>query len=177
MSLESIYYIGQTIAVIAILGSLIAVMLQMRQANRLAREAAQHAQVEDLQSISKAIFETPRLASIWGRGLHDLDSLDAEERIRFIALQTYTLRVYEGVHLRHLRGEIEEDVWKAHVRQMGSAQSSPGFQAVWEIRRDMYSPAFQAFFAQNAVASASGEDPYGRKIGAASASEENRDAS
>ena len=37
MSLESIYYIGQTIAVIAILGSLIAIWIQQMQTNRIAR--------------------------------------------------------------------------------------------------------------------------------------------
>lgn len=36
MTLENIYYVGQTIAVFAILGTLIMLMVQMRQANRLA---------------------------------------------------------------------------------------------------------------------------------------------
>ena len=90
MTLESIYYIGQTISVVAIFASLGILILQNRQsqkqmeeANRLARGAAQQAQVESLQSIQKALFETPGLAGIWGRGSMDLASLDKEERIRF----------------------------------------------------------------------------------------------
>lgn len=37
MTLENIYYVGQTIAVLAILASLGAIWFQMRQANRLAK--------------------------------------------------------------------------------------------------------------------------------------------
>ncbi len=40
MSLESIYYLGQTIAVMAILGFLAGILFQMRQTNRLARARA-----------------------------------------------------------------------------------------------------------------------------------------
>jgi len=46
MTLESIYYIGQTIAVLAILISLIFVGIQMRDGNRLAR-AQMHQQISD----------------------------------------------------------------------------------------------------------------------------------
>ena len=49
MPLENIYYIGQTIAVIAILGSLFVLIFQVRQANMLTRVAAVREQIDGLK--------------------------------------------------------------------------------------------------------------------------------
>ena len=155
MTLESIYYIGQTISVVAIFASLGILILQNRQsqkqmeeANRLARGAAQQAQVESLQSIQKALFETPGLAGIWGRGMIDLASLDNEERIRFGSFLEYVLRNWEALFLRYMRGELDEELWAAHLQQAASAMKRPGIYAAWEQRKPTFSEAFGEFCEQ-----------------------------
>lgn len=155
MTLESIYYIGQTISVVAIFASLGILILQNRQsqkqmeeANRLARGAAQQAQVESLQSIQKALFETPGLAGIWGRGSMDLTSLDSEERIRFGSFLEYVLRNWEALFLRYMRGELDEELWAAHLQQAASAMKRPGIYAAWEQRKLTFSEAFGEFCEQ-----------------------------
>jgi hypothetical protein len=155
MTLESIYYIGQTIAVVAIFASLGILILQNRQsqkqmeeANRLARGAAQQAQVESLQSVQKALFETPGLAGIWGRGSMDLASLDKEELIRFVSYLEYVLRIWEALFLRYRRGELDEQLWTAHLRQAASAMNRPGVYAAWELRKPSFSDAYCEFVEQ-----------------------------
>ena len=56
MTLEEIYYVGQTIAVIAIVGSLFALIAQNHAAQKLVRDAAVRNQVEGLQSISRLFW-------------------------------------------------------------------------------------------------------------------------
>ena len=47
MTLEDINYIAQSVGVVAILGTFVAVLMQMRQTNRLLRNQAKRAQIEE----------------------------------------------------------------------------------------------------------------------------------
>lgn len=84
MTLESIYYIGQTIAVVAILGSLIAIFLQQRQANKISR-------IENSQSLSAAyanslrdIMNNAELAAIFRKVMFEDAPLDRVEATRIL---------------------------------------------------------------------------------------------
>jgi hypothetical protein len=162
MTLEELYYFSQIVAVIAIFGSLVILIVQMRAANQLAREAANNTQIAGLQEISKSVFEIPGLADIWERGTRDLAALESEERVRFVAYTSYTLRIWEGLHLQRLRGRITDDLWTSHTRLFASVQNLPGFNEAWEIRRATFSTAFGKFYDQNKTAWTVGE-PYGRQ--------------
>lgn len=162
MTLEELAYISQIIGVVAVFGSLVILIVQIRAANQLAREAANNAQSAGLQEISRAIFEAPGMAGVWERGTRDLASLDDEERVRFIAFTTFSLRIWEGLHLQHLRGQVAEDLWNSHLRQLASIQKLPGFNDVWETRRATFSPLFQKLYDSNKNVSSIG-DPYGRQ--------------
>lgn len=85
MSLENIYYIGQTLAVVAILGSLIALLIQMRQGNRLVRaqltSEIQAAFSEDTQFI----IEDEAFADIYNRAFSSSGRLTNVEITRFTA--------------------------------------------------------------------------------------------
>jgi hypothetical protein len=163
MTLEEIYYIGQTIAVLLVLGSLVVLIVQVRTANKLAREAANHAQSEGLQAISRALFEAPGLAGVWERGTRDLASLSNEERVQFVAFTTYTTRIWEDLHLQYLRGQVADDLWNSHLRLLSSIQQLPGFNDAWEIRRATFSPTFQKLYDGNKNNWTNGE-AYGRQL-------------
>ena len=84
MSLESIYYLGQTIAVIAILGSLIAIFWQQRQANKIVR-------VQNSQGLSSAyanalrdVMNSADLAAIFRKVMFDDEELSPIEATRIL---------------------------------------------------------------------------------------------
>ena len=84
MSLEAIYYIGQTVAVVAILGSLIAIFLQQRQANKISR-------IENSQSLSavyadslRDIMNSAELAAIFRKVMFEDAPLDRVETTRIL---------------------------------------------------------------------------------------------
>ena len=58
MTLEDLNYIAQTVGVVAILGTFVAVLIQMRQTNRLLRNQAKRAQIEGIKAISEAAYQT-----------------------------------------------------------------------------------------------------------------------
>ena len=66
-TLEGINYIAQTVVVV-ILGTFVAVLIQMRQTNRLLRNQAKRAQIDRIKAISDAIYQPPGPADIIMRG-------------------------------------------------------------------------------------------------------------
>jgi hypothetical protein len=74
VTLESIYYIGQTIAVVVIIATLFAVLKQSRQANKIARAELTRAQLSDASNVIASIYTSPELVDI-------LLKVDGEKRL------------------------------------------------------------------------------------------------
>ena len=104
MTLDQIAIVSQIVAAVGVIGSLIFVGLQVRQSNRMMRDGAIRHHAERIQSISRALFDSSDLAGIWLKGGDDLDKLSPEERVRFINLYLYVLRVWEQLHLQKEMG-------------------------------------------------------------------------
>ena len=162
MTLEEIYYVGQTMAAIAIIGSLVALIAQNHASQKMVRYAAVRNQVEGLRDISRALFETPGLADVWVRGLGGLDQLSNEDRVKFTTFITYTLRIWEGLHAQFRHRQLGEEVWRGHIRQLRDVQNFDGPKKVWELRRHAFSEEFREFYESN-LAQGTAQDIYGLK--------------
>ncbi len=168
MTLEEINYVAQTIGVVAILGSLVAVLIQMRQTNRLLRNQARRDQIEGLKSISDAVYQTPGLADLIARATAGgLESLTEAERIQLLAFQTAAERTWEAMHSQYLAGQIDAALWQAHLEQARATwRLSPVVRAVWAARRSFFTAAYQVFHAAEIERDA-GDPLYARQAGAA----------
>ncbi|PHS22314.1 MAG: hypothetical protein COA84_12865, partial [Robiginitomaculum sp.] len=89
MTLESIYYIGQTVAVVAILASLVFVGMQVRQSNRAADQANDLARTEltlsvlnDVTDFSDRFIASTELASLRLKIMNDDKTLSDEEQVQ-----------------------------------------------------------------------------------------------
>jgi hypothetical protein len=142
---------SQAVAAVAVVASLIIIILQNHQANILAREEAMRRQIEGLQTLSRVLFETPGMADIWERGTSDFDSLPNQERIRFLSFVAYTCRIWEALHRQHLRGQLDDDLWRSHVQMLRDVQGLEGHKRAWALRKHVFSEAFQTFYEANAT--------------------------
>lgn len=149
MTLEDLSQWSQMVAAVAVIVSLIILIVQNYQAGRFARETALRQQVAGLENISRALYETPGLADIWARGNADFDQLTNEERVRYIAYLTYTLRIWEGLHVTFMRGQIDAAHWRPHTQMLRSVQDMAGPARVWELRKHAFSENFQSFYESN----------------------------
>jgi hypothetical protein len=80
MDLEQLYYLGELVGVVAIIGSLLFVGLQMQQNTLATRAASHHATTDNLNQVNLAIAQNPELAKVWSIGLDDRKSLNDQER-------------------------------------------------------------------------------------------------
>jgi hypothetical protein len=145
MSLNDVYLISQIIAAIALVASLLFVGLQVRQANRMMREAAIRNHAEKLQSVSRAMFEVPIMAPLLDKAIGGLDALTPVERMQFVNMISWVLRIFEELHRQYEAGEIDKAQWAANSRVWARTVKSPGPRAVYELRRDNHAPKFQAY--------------------------------
>jgi hypothetical protein len=151
MTLEQVAIVSQIVAALGVIGSLIFVGFQIRQSNQMMRDSAIRHHAERIQSVSKAMFEVPDLAGIWLKGGESLEALSPEERVRFINLYVYILRMWEQLHLQSQSGMMDRQMWEANVNILRDIHQLPGAAAAWQVRRHLFSHRFQTFY-ENFVA-------------------------
>ncbi len=148
MTLESIYYIGQTVAVIAILGSLFALLYQVREQRRDGLLTARHNLSVEYRKMMDPMHENQIVAQGWTKSLSvGLHGLTPEEFNIVGAFVQNVLRGFEEFLVQYQNGQIEENLWRAISKHLAEFISTKGFQDYWELREEIYSDAFRAFVA------------------------------
>jgi len=155
MTLETLYYISQIIAVLAILGSLIFVGIQIRQntaqaedANKLAR-AQMHQQIADgftqaMLLAAQAEDETvEKLFMKWNP-----DAASMAEMQKFSALMLGLWKHLENVFYQHKQGFVADAYWQSTCNYMALLLGREGSKQWWEERKAVFAPEFTSFVHQ-----------------------------
>ena len=103
MSLEEIYYIGQTVAVVAILASLVGIFVQQRQANRIAQ--VQNIKLFDVYGgAMRAIMENSELAEAFRKVMFDDVPITPVERTRILLYFSMMLTSHRDIWIAQKNG-------------------------------------------------------------------------
>ena len=157
MTLEEIYYIGQTIAAIAVVGSLFVVAFQLYQGNR---QSAVNMAFEIAAAADRSfdpIYQGDNM-SIWSRGLAaDPDMTEAEK----IAFDLFMARVmHNGTQIafsiKH-RLYQKRDALRFAFRLYHQIASTPGGKAWCDANGHMLSDEFVELLEAAAAADQSGD--------------------
>lgn len=135
--------IAEVVGAIGVMISLVFVGLQMQQANKLARNAAQQKQIESIRDISRLIIENPVIGDLLTR--KPGAELTPSERVFLFAFMSYGERMWEGLYEQYRQGLVDPEVWEAHRRQARAVQADPLNEAVWQVRKGWYSERYQKF--------------------------------
>lgn len=148
--------IADLIGAVGVMVSLVFVGVQMAQANKLARSAAQQRQIDAVARLSRQPLEAPGFADLYARANLGM-ALTLEERIKIESVLVNVDRVWEGLHLLYVDGQIDKDLWEAHRTQALSALLRyPVARAVWNARKAWFTPEYRAF--RDAELAATGGD-------------------
>ncbi len=150
MTLESIYFISQIVAVIAILASLIFVGLQVRQSNRAAEQANTLAKADMTQAswdtilVTQAqMYSTPESADLMQRGLYGAAPLTDAEKLRFSINMSNMLSTVESGYVLWRQGLFDETSHQRTMRSMAVYFESPRVRKWWALaRKDRFVPPF-----------------------------------
>lgn len=115
MDLETIYYIGETVAVGAILASLVAIYIQQRQANKIARVENAAALSANYSGSLRDIKNSAELAAIFRKVMFDDEALTPVETTRI-------LLYFDLMLAEHQRDE--NGLFDKHTFQMMAANTA-----------------------------------------------------
>ena len=142
MTLESIYYIGQTVAVLAILASLAAVFIQMRQISKQTRQMNQLARADltlnvwmQTGAVNISLVDSPEKADFLYRALIENGPLNGPERFRFRYVMSVALGSHEAGFNLHRRGLIEEETYFQMEATTLSYMQNPAARKWWRRYR------------------------------------------
>jgi hypothetical protein len=151
MMLEEISSIGQMVAAVATVASLVFVGLQIRQNTRATRAASHNAVSDSLNEINRMFAENEDLTKIWLAGMADRQALSAEERWRFDSTARAYMHVCETMFIQAGLGAGDKSVMHAEEEGIRVAFTSPGIREWWAENPYGFCTAFRSYVAKLAL--------------------------
>ena len=147
MTLETVYYIGQTVAVVVITATLIAILVQTRQTNALARAETSRTLLFTLITEQHRLFGTPEDSDFMIKALRSNESMTDGEKQRFAFSMALIFGMAE-VGFNMQRSGLFPDIDQARATDTirMAYLSSPRVQKWWSNSRHYYA-ANQEFVA------------------------------
>lgn len=140
MTLESIYYIGQTVAVIVIVATLIALLIQTRQTNKLAIIETSRSNILTFVAEQHQLFGTPEGAAFMYKALYTSERLSDDEKARFGFSMALVFGWIETGQMTHKTGLFREtDYIRAVDTLRFQYLRSPRVRKWWKNSRFNYS--------------------------------------
>jgi hypothetical protein len=151
MSLEDLGNVGEFVAAIAVVVSLLYLAVQIRQNTRAVRSSVFSELQSEIRQNSFALASNEDLARIWRQANEDFESLTADERIRFFSHAMSQFSMYENVYFQHRNSMIEDEISEGWCSGMRFFLSRPAFKAYWANMSLVYSRSFQSFIEREQV--------------------------
>ena len=170
MTLEHIFLISQTVAALAIVGSLLFVALELRNSNRESRHRAAEEAHEKYRVFQLELAGNADLARVWASGIHDIGSLNRVDRMRFLLAAHNLFKNWESVHSVYVEGHLPGEIYESAELMLGDLLGYHGLRTAWCARRKYFYKTFRARVdAKIAALPSDPELPYEITIAAADA--------
>ena len=131
MTLEEIYYIGQTVAVVALLISILFVGYQIRQNTKAIRATSHHAITDSFNQINALIIGDPKIARLWRLGMAGSSELNEDEATSFSLMALAYMRIFETLYYQYKNGTMDRKLFDAELNTLKWTAANPGFREWW----------------------------------------------
>ncbi|MFN3230946.1 MAG: hypothetical protein ACE363_02170 [Alphaproteobacteria bacterium] len=152
MTLEEISYIGEIIAAVAVIASLIFVGTQLRQNTRAMRITAGQAMVTTWAATSRDVFNNDDLLRDVTRSVTGADGLDDMAGIRANFWFGNALRQGEFNYFNWKSGDLDERYWRQTDGALAIGLSSELGRGAWERLKPLHSAEFAAIMDKHVAA-------------------------
>ncbi len=144
MTLEAIYFIGQTVAAFAIVGSLIFVGIQSRQASKASELATLQMMQERFDGVRRLVVADKELVELYDRGLRDPVQLTETELVRFRLLLFIAVEGAQASFLIKDNFDAARAQFEALDPLFLRTVGTPGGRAWWSMFGSVTHPKFAA---------------------------------
>ena len=143
-NLDRIHKIGELVAAIAVVISLLFVGIEVKQNNNIQRQQATRSLSRDW-SDATASFQDPELACLFVRLGNERETLTAQEATQIEAVIWRIYKVYEELQYQYEQGMIDESVWSGFKRLMVTEMTYESYRAWWHGYQKTFSPRFREY--------------------------------
>jgi len=133
MTLENIYYVGQTVAVVAILGSLGAIWFQMKQSAKMERASAQRELLDRVSDFTRGISLEEN--DHWLLGMDDFEGASYETKAVTHAKLIEFVFITESALNMHNDGFFSAGTWAGIDGAMLGMLRTPGGGQFWDYAK------------------------------------------
>ena len=144
MNWEMLSAIGQAVAAIGVIPSLIYLAVQIREQNKERRRAGINILTAQWSDLVKTGQESRDFAEFFLRGIRSFDGLDAPDKLRFSAFFTRYARNCEGMFIYYRDGALEKALWDEVERTMIDYFAYTGVREWWATRKHWLTDEFRA---------------------------------
>ena len=153
MNWDMLSAIGQVVAAIGVILSLIYLAIQIREQNRERRRAGVNILTAQWSDLVKSAQESREFAVLFLQGIRSFHGLDAPSKLRFSAFFTRFTRNCEGMYIYYRDGTLEKALWDEVERTMIDYFAYPGVKEWWDTRKwwvtDEFRAVVEAIIAKN----------------------------
>jgi hypothetical protein len=151
MTLNDLYLLSQIIASIAVMFSLVALIISIRQNTKAQRIASVQALTAAIAAINVPAMESPALGAALAATCADWRSASRDERIIAHYVLFSLFKLCELAWRQYQSAALDPGDWEGWRNSLLRFYHSPGVKTGWwPQRRLAYSPAFQEFLSQSA---------------------------
>lgn len=142
MSIQDLGSLGEFVAAIATIATLIYLAMQIRQNTESVRMQAEISVSQQLADWAAEVVANPDVARIWDAAAEDPESLEPNDRAVFIWFMAQLFLIYEGQYHLYKKGHITENAWKPKLHSLLGLLQNPIVIPWWESRAAPFSPEF-----------------------------------
>jgi hypothetical protein len=146
VTLEQYASVGQIVAALAVVISLIYLARQVRQNTAMMRVAAAGERVQRDTDMATSISDSQEFAELWVRAGSAFDTLSDVEKTRVIFFERRAIVHTHNMFTLRQRGLLSDSDWKELqwiLKSLGGQRKS--FKACWALFKDSYDEPFRRF--------------------------------
>jgi hypothetical protein len=145
VTLQDLGSIGEFVAAIATLVTLVYLALQIRHSTQEARAASRNAVSQSFVDLMTHISHDLETTKLTRRGFIDPESLDDDDTLRFDCIGMALFQNFEAAFAQRQRQVLTDDDWEKWVVIIKQYMAQPGVQQFWSRTAAAFNPAFRRY--------------------------------
>ena len=147
MTLESVFFVTQIVAAIAVIASLFYVSREVRHNTKALKLATYQSVVDSSMEILHSLYGSNETATFYHRCLYNNAELDGPEKLRWHAVMITLYRHWDNLLYQNKKGSLETEMWLSYDRTMTSYLSYQPWVDWFMANSHLFSPQLQQLLA------------------------------
>lgn len=148
MTLEQYAQIGEIIASLAVIASLIYVARELHQNTSQTRMTIAETQIGITKHMVAPVIESREFAELWAMGESNFESLDSTDQQRLILYEWQAINAWSNAFQYRKQNLLSEEEWHHQLWIYENLGQRQDVRAAWKFSKDSYEKPFQEFLSE-----------------------------